>query len=218
MRQYLKNIRKSDRKQSSLLNHKEGELRRDSKAKNSIITTWQISFKHIHKTRQSAAELLSLISFFDSQGISETLVRGRAGETEHEIREGRGDDKVQSDEDSDFELNNDDGFEMDVQTLRDFSFISTTSDPTVFEMHRLVQLATRKWLEANKQLEKWKEQYIKILYSIWILVKIRPFSVPIYAVLSSFCTSPRDSHHAALVLPSPNLLIQPVVLLPDPCS
>lgn len=92
------------------------------------------------------------------------MVRGRAGEAEHEIREGRDDDRVQSDEDSDSELNDDDRFEMDVRTLRDFSFISTTSDPTVFEMHRLVQLATRKWLEANEQLEKWKEQYIKILY------------------------------------------------------
>jgi len=164
VRQYLEDIRKSDRKQSSLLNHKGGELRRDSEAKNSIIITWQISFKHIYETRQSAAELLSLMSFFDSQGIPETLVRGRAGEAEHEIREGRDDDRVQSDEDSDSELNDDDGFEMDVRTLRDFSFISTTSDPTVFEMHRLIQLATRKWLEANEQLEKWKEQYIKILY------------------------------------------------------
>ncbi len=164
VRQYLEDIRKSDRKQSSLLNHKGGELRRDSEAKNSIIITWQISFKHIYETRQSAAELLSLMSFFDSQGIPETLVRGRAGEAEHEIREGRDDDRVQSDEGSDSELNDDDGFEMDVRTLRDFSFISTTSDPTVFEMHRLIQLATRKWLEANEQLEKWKEQYIKILY------------------------------------------------------
>ena len=161
--QYLEEFRKSDRKKMSLLNHEGGQLRRDRKAKNSILITWQISFKHIHQTRQSAAELLSLMSFFDPQGIPEILVRGRAGDAEHEIREGRDDNGEQSDEDSDSELNND-GFEIDVRTLRDFSFISTTSDPTVFEMHRLVQLATRKWLEANEQLEKWKEQYIKILY------------------------------------------------------
>jgi len=34
---------------------------------------------------------------------------------------------------------------------------------TTFEMDGLVQLATRKWLEANSQLEKWKQQYIKNL-------------------------------------------------------
>ena len=164
VRQYIEEFQKSDRKKSSLLNHEGGELRRDGEAKNSIIITWQISFEHINKTRQSAAELLSLMSFFDSQGIPETLVRGRAGEAEHEIREGRDDNRVQSDEDSDSELNNDDGFEMDVRTLRDFSFISITLDRTVFEMHRLVQLAMRKWLETHGQLEAWKQRYIKVLY------------------------------------------------------
>ena len=163
-RQYIEEFQKSDRKKSSLLNHEGGELRRDSEAKNSIIITWQISFEYIHQTNRPAAELLSLMSFFDPQGIPAILVRGRAGHAEHKIREGRDENGVQSDEDSNSELDDDDEFEMDVRTLRDFSFISTTSDPTVFEMHRLVQLATRKWLEANEQLEKWKEQYIKILY------------------------------------------------------
>lgn len=164
MRQYIEEFQKSDRKKSSLLNHKGGELRRDGDAKNSIIITWQMSFEHIHQIRQSAAELLSLMSFFDSQGIPETLVRGRAGDAEHDIREGRDDNRVQSDEDSDSELNDDNGCDMDVRTLRDFSFISITSDRTVFKMHMLVQLATRKWLEANEQREKMREQYIKILY------------------------------------------------------
>ena len=165
VRQYIEEFQKSDRLKSSLLNHEGGELRRDGEAKNSIIITWQISFEHIYQTRQSAAKLLSLMSFFDPQGIPETLVRDRAGDAEHEIHEGKDDNGVQSDEDSDSELN-DNGFEMDVRTLRDFLFISTTSDPTVFEMHRLIQLATRKWLEANEQLEKWKEQYINILYEV----------------------------------------------------
>lgn len=60
-------------------------------------------------------------------------------------------------------MNDDDGFEIDVRTLRDFSFISVTSDRTIFKMHRLVQLATQKWLKANKQLEAWEEYYIKNL-------------------------------------------------------
>ena len=118
VRQYIEEIQKSDRKSSSLLNHEGGELRRDGEAKNSIIITWQISFEHIHQTRQSAAELLSLMSFFDSQGIPETLVRGRAGDAEHEIQEGRDDSGVQSDKDSDSGLNDEEESEMDVRTLR----------------------------------------------------------------------------------------------------
>jgi hypothetical protein len=48
--------------------------------------------------------------------------------------------------------------------LREFSLISLGTDPTVFQMHKLVQLATKKWLEVSKQLERWKQQYIRNLY------------------------------------------------------
>lgn len=56
-----------------------------------------------------------------------------------------------------------DEFEEDVVALRNFSFISNNADGTTFEMHRLVQLATRKWLEAHGQLEKWKQQFVRKL-------------------------------------------------------
>jgi hypothetical protein len=75
VQQYLEEFRKSDRKKTSLLNHECGHLRRDWEAKNSIITTWEISFDYIHQARPSAADLLSLMSFFDRQGIPGALVR-----------------------------------------------------------------------------------------------------------------------------------------------
>ncbi|PQE31783.1 hypothetical protein CJF32_00005098 [Rutstroemia sp. NJR-2017a WRK4] len=59
----------------------------------------------------------------------------------------------------------DDGFEEDILVLRDYSFISANNDQKTFEMHRLVQLATRKWLETQNQEEKWKERFIKNLES-----------------------------------------------------
>ena len=64
VRQYLEEFQKSDRKKTSLLNYEGGQLRRDREAKNSIIITWQISFDYIRQTRLSAADLLSLMSFF----------------------------------------------------------------------------------------------------------------------------------------------------------
>ena len=71
VREYLQEFRKSDRKrdESSRLT-KAGSSVRDWEAKNSIIITWQISFDHIRQIRPSAADLLSLMSFFDRQGIS----------------------------------------------------------------------------------------------------------------------------------------------------
>ena len=107
------------------------------------------------------------MSFFDRQGIPEVLVRNRAeignGDRSQEDR-----DKYNSGEDEDdnkddtSEYSEDDGFEDDIQTLRNFSFLSVGTDGT-FEMHALVQLATRKWLDSNGKLEQWKQQYIKNL-------------------------------------------------------
>ncbi|KAH8730454.1 hypothetical protein GQ44DRAFT_756360 [Phaeosphaeriaceae sp. PMI808] len=74
--------------------------------------------------------------------------------------------KMQSDSDSgvtDSEESLDDGFEEDILMLRNYSFIGITTNATTFDMHRLVQLATRKWLEEQDQLERWKQQYINHL-------------------------------------------------------
>ncbi|KAK0516318.1 hypothetical protein JMJ35_000921 [Cladonia borealis] len=173
VQRYLEDFRKSDRKRTSLLNYEGGQLRRDWEAQNSIIITWQISFEHIRETRPSAADLLSLMSFFDRQGIPEALVRNRGandyadreegdrcqdGEEQKEEEE-KEEGEAQEDEDSLSGCSEDDGFEDDVQLLRNYSFISVGTDRT-FEMHALVQLATRKWLEANGQLEQWKQSYI----------------------------------------------------------
>ncbi|KAF7505158.1 hypothetical protein GJ744_001224 [Endocarpon pusillum] len=139
VREYLKKFQQSDQSRTSLLNYEAEHLRRDQEAKNSIIITWQISFDYISSTQQSAADLLSLMSFFDRQGIPMALLQDQ----------------------SRYEYN--ERVENDILTLRDFSFISVNVDATTFEMHRLVQLATRKWLEARGQLERWRQQSIKNL-------------------------------------------------------
>ncbi|OCK72906.1 hypothetical protein K432DRAFT_340927, partial [Lepidopterella palustris CBS 459.81] len=162
VRQYLEDFHKNDKKKINLLYYDGGHLRRDWEAKNSIIVTWQISFDHILQTRPSAADLLSLMSFFDRQGIPEELVRNQSG-----IGDGHGsletnvtNSKESDDDDSISEASVDDGFEDDIITLRNYSFISITTDKSTFEMHALVQLATQKWLEGQGQLEKWKQKYI----------------------------------------------------------
>ncbi|KAL9577919.1 MAG: hypothetical protein Q9203_007282, partial [Teloschistes exilis] len=184
MRQYLDDFRKSDSNKSSLLKYEGGQLRRDWQAKNSIIITWQISFEYVRREWPSAADLLSLMSFFDRQGIPDFLVRNRAqagggcgsgcgsqsqsqSQSQHQRHRHldwsqEREDGKESSENSLSDSNEDDGFEHDVQVLRDYSFISCDTDQT-FEMHALVQLAMRKWLEANEQLEKWKQQYIRSL-------------------------------------------------------
>jgi tetratricopeptide (TPR) repeat protein len=178
VQQYLEQFRKNDHKKTSLLDHEGGRLRRDREAKNSIIITWQISFDHIHQTRPSAAGLLSLVSFFDRQGIPEALLKSRSEQQEdaQTDQEEHGGSALNDEEDRSSQSSQNEDFENDIVTLRNFSFISINADRITFEMHRLVQLATRKWLEAHGELEKWKQQFIRNLceefptgeYETWV--------------------------------------------------
>lgn len=101
------------------------------------------------ETRPSATDLLSLLSFFVRQAILKALLRGSLRSTK----------VVQTNSDEDADRQNEefgdgsddsilDRFEEDLLTLREYSFIScsTQSDMfEMFEMHALVQLATRDW-------------------------------------------------------------------------
>ncbi|KAK4179694.1 Tetratricopeptide repeat-domain-containing protein [Triangularia setosa] len=55
----------------------------------------------------------------------------------------------------------DDGFEDDVAMLRDYCLIATYGMVDEFEMHSLVQLSTRRWLEVSGQQEMFHRQYIE---------------------------------------------------------
>ena len=172
VREYLQDFRKSDPKRVRLLQCEAGQLRRDWEANNSILITWQISFNYIQKIRPSAAKLLSLMSFFDRQGIPETLLRSRSEQRIPWKDQKEGNDIAFADNDTDhgtdYEDDNsqasvNDGFEDDILTLRHYSFISANANDTTFEMHRLVQLATREWLQVHGQQERWKQLFIKNL-------------------------------------------------------
>jgi tetratricopeptide (TPR) repeat protein len=73
-RSYRQEIDRSLESRSSLLRHHASVPNRDREATNSVILTWQISFKHVHKIRRSAAELLALMSFCDRSSIPEILI------------------------------------------------------------------------------------------------------------------------------------------------
>jgi hypothetical protein len=120
---YIKDLTKSDKTKAALLSHDTGDLRRDLSASNSIIVTWQISFDHIRMTRPSAADLLSLMSFFDRQGIPEDLLHGeqKKDTSPTSAEESDDDTRVESGEDEE------DSFEEDIAVLRAFSL--DLSDP-----------------------------------------------------------------------------------------
>ncbi|KAK0362327.1 hypothetical protein LTR94_019824 [Friedmanniomyces endolithicus] len=119
---------------------------RDAEANNSVPLTWQISFEHIYKTRRSAAELLSLMSFCDRLAIPESLLRVKV-------------DEPSSSADGLLD------FEEDVVVLRSFSYVSHTADAQTWEMHRLVQDATLVWLEGHGRLDEVRERFVHHLHT-----------------------------------------------------
>ncbi|KAF2476755.1 TPR-like protein [Lindgomyces ingoldianus] len=138
---YVEEVCRSDHDRTRLLKNDMGDSRRDGRASNSIIATWQISFEHIRTNMPTAARLLSLMSLFDHQGILESLLH----------------DRYQLDEDEDVD------FENDIHTLISYSLVKMSTDGSEFEMHRLVQFSTKMWLALNNELELWKATYSALM-------------------------------------------------------
>ena len=134
---YLEVFHTSDSDLQDLLNEDLGDLRRDTQSYNSVIKTWKISFDMISKQKPRAAEILSLVAVLDRQGIPESL--------------------LQHDTDRNTDIT------TALGTLQAFSMISTGVDGAGYEIHRLVQLATRKWLEVQGKIEVWREKALLVL-------------------------------------------------------
>ncbi|GAB7349483.1 hypothetical protein MBLNU459_g0195t1 [Dothideomycetes sp. NU459] len=167
---YVKLFRKSEKSRMSLLNEVAGDLRRDDSAYNSIIVTWQISFEQINDARPSAANLLSLMSFFNRQGIPGFLLqswRTQYSSGSHTLSGHSSDASDDSDKystcSSDVSNEDDPEFVEDITTLRNYCLISVEKDDTTFEMHRLVQLSTRSWLKKHNRVDLWRGRFLAAL-------------------------------------------------------
>ena len=141
LRKYLEIFHTSDSDVQDLLNSNIKDSRRDSQSHDSVIKTWKISFDLINKQKPRAAEILSLMAVLDRQGIPESLLRDDA------------DTKV--------------GFTTALGTLKAFSLISVGADGATYELHRLVQLATRKWLEMQDKITLWQEKALSAVANLF---------------------------------------------------
>ncbi|EAU30103.1 predicted protein [Aspergillus terreus NIH2624] len=128
---YLRLFHESESKRMRLLQTEDStDLRRDPSIRYAVITTWQLSFKQIRQEQPAATDLLALMSMFDRQGIPENLVRD-------------------SDQD---ELD----FHDALAPLLSYSLVRLERDERLFDMHLLVQLSVRAWLQQHQQLQGWQ--------------------------------------------------------------
>jgi tetratricopeptide (TPR) repeat protein len=167
---FIAEFKKNDAERTKLLESSLAEPGRDRDRTNSIVSTWHITFQYVRRTKPSAARLLSLMCMFDRQGIPETLLIGQYGEDVTLVRQGsshiswrkrwRGSRSKSQIKDR---KENDDKFDDDWQTLTDFSLIKTNADGHHFDMHRLVQLTTKKWLDLQSELQRWKDKFVGLM-------------------------------------------------------
>ncbi|KAI0977558.1 hypothetical protein F4678DRAFT_18637 [Xylaria arbuscula] len=143
---YLDEFHRSASQKTNLLERDLGDLRRDGSVSNSIKTTWHLSFRGMYSQRSSAADLLSLMSFFHPQGIPKWVLRQYS--------------KTQRPTDND---SVDDELEDDLELLDGFSFVTRTIDGDTCEVHALVQFCTRAWLSAFGQAEKWTRHFLYLM-------------------------------------------------------
>ncbi|KAI9692806.1 MAG: hypothetical protein M1820_009354 [Bogoriella megaspora] len=134
---YLKLFHESEANQVHLLSNKEWkDIRRDHDSRHAVMRTWQISFRQIRERQPLAANLLALMCMFDKQGIPKRLVQAGTSELD---------------------------FTDALAPLLSFSLVRAEVGEQAFEMHRLVQLSTRMWLEAENELGKWVKKSTQVL-------------------------------------------------------
>jgi hypothetical protein len=172
---YLTELRNLDQKAIKILDASIDEPHRDEDRSNSVVATWMISFRHIQTTMPSAARLLSLMCLFDRQRIPEDLlVEQYTPETVAIVKRkpwwwrggcfGR---KTKAPESlcEKSEIPTDCNFERDYLTLNNYALIKTDKDGQHFEMHRLIQLTTKRWLELQNTLSSWTSRYIVLMHN-----------------------------------------------------
>lgn len=99
------------------------------------------------------------MSFFDRQGIPESVLRVQQKQERHRNFDS---DEVEQDTDNKSNSDTEPNFEDNITILSDFSLISVGE---TFTIHRLVQLTVRIWLKSHGQLKQWRSQFINNLHS-----------------------------------------------------
>lgn len=126
--EYLELCQSEHRDVIDLLSKDFEDRYRYKESQNPVATTWLVSFNHISQHDPLAAEYLEFISILAEKDIPKSLLPAEAaGKTKA----------------------------MDaIGTLKAYAFITQLEGKDVFDMHRLVRLAMRNWLENKGNLRE----------------------------------------------------------------
>ena len=110
-------------------------------SQNAVATTWLVSFNQIRESHKAAADLLSFISCIEPKGIPQSLLPGYTKSTEQLVDA--------------------------IGTLCSYAFLIRRGDSKVFDMHSLVHLAARIWVQREGRMMLTAEKVIRHLAIIF---------------------------------------------------
>ncbi|CAI6336305.1 unnamed protein product [Periconia digitata] len=163
---YLDEFRTSDGKTNNRLSNDAGDLQRDFTAFNTIVSTWEISFEQIYQQRWSAADLMSLMSFFNGQNIPAFALRAwyspksAAGGRGSFGSDGEGGETDVDSGHDDFEGKF--RYDQDIELLLAYSLVKSNDHRTLFDIHPMVRSCVQNYLSPQKK-KFYATQFLKLM-------------------------------------------------------
>ncbi|PTB40369.1 hypothetical protein M441DRAFT_459641 [Trichoderma asperellum CBS 433.97] len=145
---YLQLLRNSDKDIVHLLSKEFETVGRDTEAPQAVAQTWMLSFQQIEQQHVLASELLSFMSMLDRQDIPAQFISYYAEQAGNGVPRGE------------IELIEALGI------LKAFSFVTEETSGS-FDMHRLVQLVTRKWLTSRGTIGRFGTEALKTVSEMY---------------------------------------------------
>ncbi|KAH7060960.1 hypothetical protein BKA63DRAFT_528100 [Paraphoma chrysanthemicola] len=130
----------TERNKIELLSEEFEDEGRYEDSKNPVAMTWLISFEQIRKRDPLAAEYLSFMACVDPKDIPQSLLPPTQSAKE----------AVDA-----------------IGTLSAYSFVSKHKTGQLLDLHRLVHLATRNWLQTEGSLPQWTVKVLKRLDEVF---------------------------------------------------
>lgn len=171
---YLERLKESDFDLQDYLEEDLPDPRRYPDSENSVIRTWKVSFDQVAQQRPRAAELLSIMVLLDRQAIPREFLKR---EDERNIE-----------------------FDRAIGTLQAYSLVKTEKEGTSFEVHRLIQLSTQRWLTLQNRQTEYQEEALKLMVGKFPSGDYGTWDECERLYLHAKCVATFDCKHAALLL------------------
>jgi tetratricopeptide (TPR) repeat protein len=134
IKRYLELLRSTEDDLVRLMSAKFYDNTRYQDAQNAVATTWLVSFEQIRVNHCGAADLLSFISCIEPKAIPRSLLP---------------------------RLGSEETMESAIGTLSGYAFLESRGVDDTYDMHSLVHLATRIWIQEQARLEETTSNAVK---------------------------------------------------------